>query len=101
MSSSNKQSGVILNHYLQCVQQVGGMYLILLLWKYIPLTFHCNSGCPAVLCMDCGTENSKVAAVQYAFRELHNDSLSGERSFRFGASPANIVRLEKMLTVLL
>ena len=43
--------------------------------------------------MDRGTENSQVAAVQYAFRESHSDSLAGNRSFRFGTSPANIVRI--------
>ena len=43
--------------------------------------------------MDRGTENSRVAAVQYAFREFHADNLAGDRSFRFGTSPANIVRI--------
>ena len=41
--------------------------------------------------LDCGTENVKVAAVQYAFRENHGDVLSGENSVRFGTSPSNIV----------
>ena len=50
-----------------------------------------------VLCMDRGTENSKVAAVQYAFREFHLDSLSGDHSFRYGTSPANIIGLDQIL----
>lgn len=37
-------------------------------------------GRPAVVRLDCGTENVKVAAVQYAFRERHIDHFSGERS---------------------
>lgn len=49
-------------------------------------------GCPATIRLDLGTENVKVAAVHYAFRELHSDSMSGEKSVSFGKSPANIVR---------
>lgn len=44
--------------------------------------------------VDCGTENVKVAAVQYAFRENHSDDLAAEKSFRFGTSPANIVKFK-------
>ena len=62
---------------------------------------HQHNGCPSVLCMDRGTENSKVAAVQYAFREFHLDSLSGDHSFRFGTSPANIVGLDQILYYIL
>ena len=43
--------------------------------------------------LDCVSENVKVAAVHYAFREHHTDQLSGESSFRFGTSPANIVSI--------
>ena len=50
-------------------------------------------GCPTVIRLDRGTENVKMAAVQYAFRENHLDELSGEKSFRFGTSPANIVNI--------
>ena len=42
--------------------------------------------------MDRGTENVKVAAVQYAFREEHADDYAGISSVRFGTSPANIVK---------
>lgn len=41
--------------------------------------------------MDKGTENVKVAATQYGFRETQNDAFAGNRSIRFGTSPANIV----------
>ena len=47
--------------------------------------------------MDCGTENSLVAAVQYAFREQHHDSFAGEKSFQYGTSPSNIVIILCML----
>ncbi len=41
--------------------------------------------------MDHGTENSVVGAVQYAMRVDGHDAFSGERSIRYGTSPANIV----------
>ena len=41
--------------------------------------------------MDRGTENTKVAALHYAFRENDNDEYAGTNSVRFGTSPANIV----------
>ena len=41
--------------------------------------------------MDRGTENVRVAEVQYAFREYHSDEFAADKSFRFGTSPANIV----------
>lgn len=70
VSSTNHNSGVILRYYLNCVEK--------------------TEGCPTVIRLDRGTENVKMAAVQYAFRENHLDELSGEKSFRFGTSPANI-----------
>ena len=45
--------------------------------------------------MDCGTENVKVATVQYAFRATHSDRFAGERSFMYGTSPANVVCVMK------
>jgi hypothetical protein len=42
--------------------------------------------------MDKGTENSKVAAAQYALCEGHDDELAAEKSFRYCTLPANIVR---------
>ncbi len=41
--------------------------------------------------MDKGTENTKVAEIHIAIRKGHNDSLSGEKSVRFGSSPTNSV----------
>lgn len=41
--------------------------------------------------MDCGTENVKVAATQFAFRADHSDSHAGDKSFVYGTSPANVV----------
>ena len=49
-------------------------------------------GCPSVIRMDKGTENVCVAAVQDAHRASHEDTFAGEKSFRYGTSPANIVR---------
>ena len=40
--------------------------------------YFCNTwyaGCPAVVRLDRGTENVKIAAVQYTFRENHGDNL--------------------------
>ena len=50
-------------------------------------------GCPTCIRADCGTENGLVAAVQYALRSYGDDSLAGEKSFRYGSSPANVVCL--------
>lgn len=41
--------------------------------------------------MDRGTENTKIAALQYAFREFDDDEFAGEKSVCYGTSPANIV----------
>ena len=46
--------------------------------------------------MDKGTENVRVAGVQYALRSGHDDAFSGEKSFRYGTSPANIVSGTKL-----
>ena len=48
-------------------------------------------GCPTLVRMDHGTENGDVATAQIAFRSLHDDSLSGANSIRYGKSPANVV----------
>ena len=39
---------------------------------------------PSIIRMDKGTENVHVAAVQYALRSGHDDTFSGEKSFRYG-----------------
>ena len=45
--------------------------------------------------MDRGTENTKIAALQFSFREDHSDEYAGTCSIRFGTSPANIVSHNK------
>ena len=50
-------------------------------------------GCPSVIRADKGTENVRVAAVQYALRREHDDRLAAERSIRYGGSPANTVAI--------
>ena len=42
--------------------------------------------------VDPGTENVQMAAVQCALRSGHTDELAGDKSIRYGSSPANIVR---------
>ena len=49
--------------------------------------------------LDKGSENVRIAAVQFAFRESHSDYLSGEKSFRFGTLPANIVTVTVTFSV--
>lgn len=38
-----------------------------------------NAGCPSIIRMDRGTENTKIAALQYSFREDHSDEYAGIR----------------------
>ncbi len=48
---------------------------------------------PCVIRMDKGSENTKVAALQYAFRENHVDQFVADMSIRFGTSHGNIVSI--------
>ena len=48
-------------------------------------------GCPTVLRVDNGTENTLIGAVQYALRESGSDRFAGERSFIYGGSTTSIV----------
>ena len=48
-------------------------------------------GCPTLLRCDYGTENSSLAKGHIAMRLQHDDTLSGEKSFIYGPSTANIV----------
>lgn len=41
--------------------------------------------------VDPGTENGLLAAAQIAFRSSGTDSLAGNKSLRYGPSPANVV----------
>ena len=47
-----------------------------------------------MLRMDLGTENGLAAAAQIAFRRDGADALAGEKSVRYGTSPANSVCLK-------
>ena len=51
------------------------------------------AGCPTILRCDYGTENVAMAVVQTAFRLNHHDSLAGAKSFMYGPSTGNIVRV--------
>ena len=85
MAPTNHDSSVILFYFLKAVQRLKGQLLALVI-LLVNIT-----GCPSVLQMDKQTENVKVAATQYAFREGQNDAFAGNGSIRFGTSPANIV----------
>lgn len=52
----------------------------------------CVIGCPQMVRMDRGTENSQVAQYQIAFRMSHADDLAAEKSVKYGSSPSNSVR---------
>ena len=47
------------------------------------------SGCPILVRTDCGTENGVVAAIQSYLRQESTDEFAGEKSHRYGTSPAN------------
>ena len=49
------------------------------------------TGCPRVIRLDCGVENTLIAECQIAFRLHGGDALSGIKSVRFGSSPTNSV----------
>ena len=51
------------------------------------------AGCPTILRCDYSTENVAMAVVQTAFRLNHHDSLAGAKSFMYGPSTRNIVRV--------
>ena len=50
-------------------------------------------GCPAILRCDKGTENSILAACHMTMRHTHTDDVSGEKSFRYGPSTSNTVKI--------
>ena len=55
-------------------------------------------GCPAILRCDKGTENSILAACHMTMRHTHTDSVSGEKSFRYGPSTSNTVNVSFLCT---
>ena len=50
-------------------------------------------GVPTIVRSDCGTENCSLAACHMALRHEHDDEFSGARSFRYGSSTTNTVRV--------
>lgn len=48
-----------------------------------------TKGCPLIVRTDCGTENGMMASMQCYFRQDGDDSFSGDKSHRYGSSPAN------------
>ena len=57
------------------------------------MTISFDVGCPRVVRGDFGTENSSVAKIHIAFRINQSDTLEASRSFIYGPSTANTVRL--------
>lgn len=54
------------------------------------ILFWYKVGCPTVVRSDYGTENTRIATCQLAFRLNHSDSLA-KKSFMYGPSKSNIV----------
>ncbi len=50
-------------------------------------------GCPSIVRSDCGTENTSLASFHMALRHSHTDEFKWEKSFRFGSSTTNTVRV--------
>ena len=93
VSPTNHNPRVIVRFFLECVEKLAGKFKPI--FKQQTNNIHCSYyisiGCPRVVRSDYGTENVKLAAVQIAFRLHHCDLRSGERSFLYGPSPANVV----------
>jgi hypothetical protein len=66
---TNRDPAVVVSYYLETIESVGG--------------------CPRVICSDRGVENSKIAESHIAFRLLHSDHNSGNKSYRYVTSPRN------------
>lgn len=91
VSTTNHDPGVILSYYLKTVEHLTGNSPLSFIGTYFLVSFSLE-GCLAIIRMDRGSENCKLAAAQYAFREQHNDEFSAEKSFRYGSSVKNTVR---------
>ena len=46
-------------------------------------------GTPVLVRTDCGTENGILAVMQCHFRQYGDDNLAGDKSHKYGTSPAN------------
>ena len=89
MANTNHDPGVILYYYLKAVEKMKGFTMSCKCEIY--KSQHNLAGCPSIIRMDRGTENTKIAAAQLSFCTDYLDAYAGARSARFGTSPANIV----------
>lgn len=98
LASTNNDPRVILRHYLLTILEGKGWDGVAIIQYYCVIPLHI--GCPTVLRCDKGTENSILAACHMAMRHGHGDSLSGEKSFRYGPSTTNTVYVKTLVTFL-
>ena len=90
IESTNRDSKVILGYYLQAIGQLGGKCE-----HYYKECFgyhYSTAGCPQIVRMDLGSENTGVAHYHAALRMNHTDDHAGARSIKYGSSPTNSVR---------
>ena len=105
LAPTNSDPKVVARYYLEAVEKQAGNNLIRndCAFHFMFVFNFSLLGCrrPTVLRSDYGTENSSlyIAAIQVAFRYHHSDSLAGTRSFMYGPSKANTVRLLMILVV--
>lgn len=69
VTTTNNDPSVVARYFVDCIRQVGGT--------------------ARVVRADNGTENTYIAAIQRFLRHSLNDSLAGEKSFRYGKSVSN------------
>ena len=100
IASTNHDPKVVLYYFLETVEEVKGIshtHISPSLPQKIEVIHHGfvyhRAGCPTQIRSDHGTENGLVAATQISFRSNGTDNLAGRNSFRYGTSPANVVRL--------
>ena len=89
LASTNRDPTVTLGYYLECVNKVHGISTIHQLQDDFLCICCMLIGCPKVVHLDRGVENSLIAECQIAFRLSATGKLSGANSVRFGSSPTN------------
>ena len=87
---SNNNPNMIAQYYLDTVETIGGNFP---LPKINEDCFGVSSGCPSILRTYRGTENSVVAFLQPALRHAHRDEFAADKSFQYGKSTANQVKI--------
>ena len=90
VGSTNRNPSVILGFYIDTILHLKGTYCCNNLILFVVI--HDQLGCPQVIRIDKGVENSKLAEVQIALRMFHRDCHAQERSVTYGPSPANSVK---------